>query len=176
MTWEEQLFALFDDLEAQATTAFDEERTLEVADRAQGEYATVSLAARLMATVGQEVTVHLAGTGVTSGRLARVAKGWFLLESATQEWIVRIDAVHLVRGLAARAVPAEAWPVTAKLGLGSALRGLVDESCQVVLAHGARHEGRIVRVGEDFVEVLTGEPPEPVVLPFRGIVAVHSGR
>ena len=52
MSWEDRIFSLLDDLEAQAEGAFAAERDLEVAERARAEYASVTLAARLSARQG----------------------------------------------------------------------------------------------------------------------------
>src|SRR3546814_11699959 len=122
MTWERELFDCLDDLEAQAEGAFAEEREFEILDRARGEYASVGLVERLMASVGGQVGFHLPGVGHLEGRLARVADGWCLLESGGHEWKVRLDAIELARGLSAPPVPPAAWPVTAQLGFGPAGR------------------------------------------------------
>src|SRR3546814_6803402 len=93
-----------------------------------------------MASVGGQVGFHLLGVGHLEGRLARVADGWCLLESGGHEWMVRLDAIELARGLSARAVPPDAWPVTAKLGFGSALRRVAES--------GPRGQVRLVRGGQ----------------------------
>ena len=48
----ERFFALFDDLEQQAESLYAEERDLELADRTRAEYSAVTLASRLMASLG----------------------------------------------------------------------------------------------------------------------------
>ena len=60
MTWEEQLFSLLDDLEQQAEALYDSERDVELADRSRAEYAHVSLASRLMASLDDEVGLEVA--------------------------------------------------------------------------------------------------------------------
>ncbi len=40
MSWEHELFALFDDLEGQAAAAWEADREAELADRARAEYGT----------------------------------------------------------------------------------------------------------------------------------------
>ena len=57
MSWEEDLFALFDELEGQAEALYDAERAPELADRSRAEYQQVTLASRLMAEVG--ASIHL---------------------------------------------------------------------------------------------------------------------
>lgn len=177
MTWDDQLFALFDDLEAQAEHAYDLDREVEVADRAQAEYASVTLAGRLHAGVGTEVTLQVRGVGVLAGRLGRVAADWCLLEARGREWMVRLSALASVRGLPGRAVPEEARPVTARLGLGSALRRVADSraAAQLVLLDGTQVEvRRVVRVGADFLESEVGEERERVVHAFSALAAVQS--
>ena len=176
MTWEDDLFRLFDDLEGQASAAFALEREAELADRRRAEYQEVTLAARLMASVGLDLTLEVAGVGGISGVLERVATGWLVLRGPGQDWVVRQAAVTAVRGASDRAVPALAWPAAARLGLGSALRRLADaeERCVLHGTDGSRHEGLVRRVGGDFVEVAVGEPVRLVLVPFTTLAAVHS--
>lgn len=176
MSWEEELFRFLDDLEGQAESAFALEREAELADRERAEYQQVTLAARLMASVGQDVALDLLGVGAVAGTLERVATGWLLLAGPGQDWVVRHAAVTAVRGASSRAVPDVAWPAVAKLGLGSALRRLADsgERCLLHLVDGARHEGVLRRVGGDFVEVVAGERGRVVLVPFATLAAVQS--
>jgi hypothetical protein len=156
MSWEAELFVLLDDLESQASAAFDEDREAELADRSRAEYQQVTLAGRLMASVGGEVSLGVRGVGVLRGTLERVATGWLLLQAGPgQDWIVSEAAVGTVVGASERAVPVVAWEAVARLGIGSALRRLADsgERCVLHLVDGTRHEGGLRRVGADFVEV-----------------------
>ena len=63
MSWEEQLFSVLDDLEAQAEALYDAERDLELADRSRSEYARVTLTSRLMASLDAELGLELRGLG-----------------------------------------------------------------------------------------------------------------
>ena len=155
MAWEEQVFALLDDLEQQAESLYDAERRLELADRARAEYASVTLASRLAASTGEEVELDVTGVGRLAGRLERVAAGWVSLVVVDQEWVVRTGAVAEVRGASARALPEVAWAAVDRLGVGSALRRLADagESCRWHRLDGGRAEGVPTRIGRDFVEV-----------------------
>lgn len=176
MTWEADLFAYLDDLEGEAVAAFDVERQMEVSDRARAEYSGVESACRLMASVGSTLTLRVAGLGALRGRLARVAADWCLLESGSQEWIIRLPAILTAQGISARSVPRDAWPVTARLGFGSALRRISEsqERCCVRLVDGSQYDAVPVRVGKDFVEAVTGERREMVLCAFESIAAVHT--
>jgi hypothetical protein len=156
MTWEERLFAYLDDLEQQAEGVFGLERDLEVAERAAAEYAVVTLASRLMASVDGRVSLQVQGLGHVHGELRRVADGWCLVAAPAQSWVIRSAAIMTVRGASPRSVPELAWPVTGRLGFGSALRRLAEdgERCQVVLLDGTRYDAQVVRVGHDFAELL----------------------
>jgi len=174
--WEQRLLTVFDDLEQQAAAAFGAEREAEVAERARSEYAGVTLATRLMAARDTRVTLAVEGVGAVSGVLQRVAADWCLLGAGGQDWIVRLPAVGSVRGLPSHAVAEAAWPVTARLGLGSALRRVADggEECRVRLRDGTAYDARLGRVGADFVEVISGDHAETWVLAFAALAAVHS--
>lgn len=176
MAWEEELFAVLDDLEQQAESAFAADRAPELADRERAEYQEVVLAARLMASVEASVVLHVSGVGALPGRLARVASGWCLLAGPAQDWVVRLAAVAAVDGVSDRAVPEVAWSPVARLGLGSPLRRLADagERCVVHRLDGARHDGVLRRVGGDFVEVLEGEPPRVTLVAHAAVAAIAS--
>ncbi|GAB2884993.1 hypothetical protein [Nocardioides pacificus] len=178
MTWEEQLFALFDDLESQADSLFHAERELELADRMRAEYQRVELDSRLMASLDREVGVSLLGVGSVRGVLQRVGPGWFLLQGPGQDWVVRTGAVLAVHGASERSVPEEAWSPIHRLGLGSALRRLAEagERCVVHLVDGSRYEVTLARVGHDFVEAVTGEgrSSRRLLVAHAGLAAVQS--
>jgi hypothetical protein len=162
MSWEEQLFALFDDLEQQAEGMFHAERDLEIADRGQSEYAAVTLASRLMASLERDLVVNVRGLGAVRGSLQRVCADWVLVSGGVAgtatEWIIRLAAVSYVSGVAERSLPEAAWSPVSKLGLGSALRRIAAgrQECVVHLIDGTSHECRPTRVGGDFVEARTG--------------------
>ncbi len=178
MGWEEELFAYLDDLEGQAAALYDAERAPDLADRSRGEYQQVTLASRLMASVDLEITLELLGVGAVTGRLARVGSGWSLLRGPGQDWVVRHSAVAALHGASDRSVPELAWPTSARLGLGAALRRLADEAepCSLHLTDGHRHDGTVLRVGADFVELTTGEAGRVVLVAFDHLAAVQSRR
>lgn len=178
MTWEEQLFGVLDDLEQQAEGLYAAERELELGDRSRSEYLHVTLAARLMATVGSEVVLQVRGIGPVRGRLDRVAAGWCLVAAPGQEWVVPLAALGAVEGVSERAVPEVAWSPLTRLGLASALRRLSDagERCVLRRTDGGAHDGVLARVGQDFVEISEGEPPSArlTLVAFASLAAVQS--
>lgn len=176
MAWDEELFAYLDDLEQQAAALYDAQRAPDLADRGRAEYQQVTLASRLMASLEREVTLEVAGLGVVSGRLDRVADGWLLLSGHGQDWVVDTRAVTAAHGLSERSVPEVAWPVVARLRIGSALRRLSDGgvACTVHLLDGSRHDGVVRRVGADFCELLTGETGRVVLVAFSRLAAIRS--
>lgn len=176
MGWEEELFALLDDLEGQASAAWEAEREVELLDRAQAEYAAVTLASRLMASLGSPVTLDLPHVGRVHGVLGRVGEDWCLLGDGVQDWIVPTRHVCLVHSASARSVPEIAWSPVHRLGLRSALRRLADveQACVVHLGDGTRHEVVVRRVGADFVEASAMAGGAAVLVPYAAIVAVQS--
>lgn len=175
MTWDEDLFALLDDLEGQAEALYDADREADLADRSRAEYQQVSLVSRLMATVGEHVALDVLGVGPVTGALDRVAAEWCLVSGAGQDWVVRLAAVSAVHGASQRAVPEVAWSPLTRLGLGAALRRIADagERCVVHLVDGARHDGTVRRVGADFVELTEGEQGRVVLIAFAALAAVQ---
>lgn len=178
MGWEEELFALFDDLEGQAEALYDAERDPELADRSRAEYQQVTLASRLMASVDREVVLDVLGVGAVSGVLERVAAGWCLVAGggpAAPDWIVALPAVSRASGASDRAVPEVAWSPLTRLSLGSAMRRLAasGERCVLHLVDGSRHDGTLRRVGSDFAE-LVGPGGHSALIAFAHLAAAQS--
>lgn len=175
MAWEEELFALLDDLEQQAEAAFDAERDADLADRSRAAYREVTLASRLMASVGTEVRFDVAGVGAVVGVLERVGTGWCLVAGPAQDWVVCLPAVAAVHGAASRSVPEVAWSPVARLGVGSALRRLADagERCVLHLTDGTAYDAVPRRVGADFVEATVGEG-RSLLVALAALAAVQS--
>lgn len=175
MAWEEDLFALLDDLEQQAEALYDAERAAELADRSRAEYQQVTLASRLMASVGTQLRLELQGVGAVEGTLDRVATGWCLVTGAAQDWVVSLAAVTTVHGASERSLPEVAWSPVARLGLGAALRRVAEagERCVVHLVDGTAHEAVLRRVGADFVEATVGEG-RTVLVTFGALAAIQS--
>lgn len=174
VTWEDDLFSLLDDLEQQAEALYGRERDVDLADRSRAEYTRVTLASRLMASLDREVAVDVTGVGRVDGTLQRVGADWCLVHGAGQDWVLRLEALAVVRGASDRSVPEVAWSPVARLGLGSALRRIADagEHCRLHLCDGAAHEAVITRVGEDFVEA-QGPDGRPLLVAFSTLAAVQ---
>ena len=174
MAWEDEIFALLDDLEQQAEALYAAERDADLADRVRAEYAQVTLASRLMASLDRELVLELRGVGRVTGTLQRVGADWCLVHGSGQDWVVRVPAITRVRGASERSVPELAWSPLAVLGLGSALRRIADSRspCRVHLVDGAEHEVVLSRVGQDFVEA-AGPDGHPLLFPFGQLSAVQ---
>lgn len=172
---------MFEDLEQQAAGLHLAERDAELLDRARGEYATVSFASRVHASLGRAVLLALAGGIVVEGRLSQAGADWCLVESSGGHlvWLVRLDAVVTAHGLSDRAVPEAARPAVARLRFGSAVHRLADDS-PVLHLHTKAASGlavRVVRIGADFVEVEPAGDTRAgsVLVPFGAIEAVRKG-
>lgn len=175
MAWEEELFALLDDLEQQAEALYDAERDADLADRSRAAYREVTLASRLMASLGAELRLDVTGVGAVAGVLDRVGTGWCLVGAGAQDWVVHLPSVAGVHGAIDRSVPEVAWSPVTRLGLGSALRRIADAGARCVLhrTDGTTYEGVLRRIGADFVEVAVGEG-RTVLLAFTALAAVQS--
>ncbi len=177
---DDRLESLFEDLEQQAAALELEERDAELVDRVQGEYAGVTLADRIHASVGRAVRLTLHGGEVLEGVLTRAGADW---TEGTSEgsaepvgWLVRFDGVCGAAGLSPRALPEAVRPVVARLGFSSALRRFAEAAGEVRLlpAGGPDLSGRVVRVGADFVEVDQRSAAGPLVVPFSALRAVRQ--
>lgn len=157
MRWER----LFADLEAQYDAAEQAGLAGEVADRSRREIAQVHLADRITATDG-EVQVGVVGAEPVRGVVIAHGPDWLLIGDEVNETLVPLTAVSWLRGLSSRAEPSRS-AVTARLGLGYALRGLARDRAEttIVLRSGEQVTGTIDRVGADFVDVAEHPPGEP---------------
>lgn len=175
MAWEDDLFALLDDLEQQAEALYAADRDAELADRSRAAYGQVTLASRLMASLDTEVRLEVTGVGTVAGDLERVADGWCVLRGPAQDWVVCLPAVAAVHGASDRSVPEVAWSPVAALGLGSALRRLADagERCVLHLRDTTSYDAVLRRVGADFVEASVGAG-RTVLVAFSALAAVQS--
>jgi hypothetical protein len=178
----ERLGAVFEDLEQQAAGIHLAERDAELADRVRGEYATVTFASRVHASLDRDVALTLTGGEVAEGRLAGAGVDWCLVAPAEGRavWLVRLDAVAVAYGLSARAVPEAARPALARLGFGSALHRLAEESPLVRLhaVSGGSVPVRVMRIGADFVEAQStsaAATSTSLLVPFSAIRAVRAG-
>jgi hypothetical protein len=120
--------------------------------------------------------VDLQGIGMVSGRLVRVGPDWCLVQGAAQHWVMSLAAVKAVDGASERSLPEIAWSPVSRLGLGSALRRLADAraDCRVHTVDGSTREGRLARVGSDFVELVA--PDGRVTLVARSTLAAVQSR
>lgn len=180
MTWERRLLDLFDDLEQRAEGLALASRDGEVAELGRAEYAQVDLTARLHASVGAAVRAQLVGAGTVTGRLLRVGDGWCLLADEEshpgREWVLILDAVVALRGLAQGSVAEPLQPLWGRLSPGSVLRALAEEQASVLLLtrDGGQYRGVLGRIGADFLELHTEDGW--AVLVRLAAVAALSGR
>lgn len=177
------LGGLFEDLEQQAAGIHLAERDAELADRARGEYAAVSFASRVHASLGREVALTIGGGEVVEGTLMQAGVDWCLLSGPGRTWLVRLAGVLTARGMSARALPEAARPAVARLTFGSALHRLAEDSAEVLLqvedVGGLRV--RVLRIGADFVEVEptaavtpAGEGTSMMLVPFAAVLAARA--
>lgn len=179
MRWDE----LFRDLEAQLAQAAAAELAGEVADRTRREAAEVTLGDRLRAARGQALRLTVRGAAPLAGTLREVGPDWLLVgQHDAREVLVASAAVIAVSGLP-HLHTEEASQVRARLGLGSALRGIARDRAPVAVTtvDGSTVTGTFDRVGRDYVQLAehpVGEPRRPSqvsgvrVVPFAALATV----
>ncbi|WP_062380306.1 hypothetical protein [Demequina pelophila] len=169
MRWER----LFADLEGSLEAEERRDFAAEVAERAQAERASLELASRLAAMVGQQTTFTTRAGRLVSGTLTEVAQDWVLLASHRNETLVPIAAIAAVHGLEQRAAALTA--VERRMRIGTALRALADAGAHArVETDGGRWDGVIEAVGADHLDLDT--VGGRVTLTIGSIVAVVADR
>ena len=116
MSWEESMFAVFDDLEQQAEGLHLVERDAEVADLTMAEYSRISLGARLHASLGRDLRVRLVG-GHRRGRPAGPARRGLAAAGRPVRGVDRAPRRHrhASPGSPPRADSEETWSVVDRL-------------------------------------------------------------
>ncbi len=163
---------LFGDLEGQFSAAQATEFEAGVRDLAEAERATVRLAGRLLASVGESVSLTLRGGTRVTGTVSDVAAAWVLLADGARETLVPLGAVAVATGVEHKA--SRLGSVAERLGLGHALRALAGEGVAVlVTTSGGDVLGRITGVGEDHMDVVMDDG-SAVAVAFAEIRLVAS--
>lgn len=155
--------ALFADLEAELDGEEARERDAEVHERTRIEHGRLTLADRLVASVGADVTVTTS-VGTLHGRLNAAARDWLLVDDT----LVTRTAVVSVRGLTGYAVEPDARARAAGT-IGGRLRALAAEQTPVtcVFADGRCVTVTIGRVGKDHVDL------DGAAVPFRALATIR---
>ena len=181
MRWD----ALFEDLESQLGSAATIQQESEIRDRTRSEQSRLTLVQRLLGQRGGHISLVTGGGRQLSGMLTTVGAQWIALESEGRFSVVPLASVQLFRGLG-RGVGQPLAGVQARLGFGSALRGLSQDRAHAVLwlvAPASGLFGVIDRVGADFLElgvVASGEERrarttrDGLTVPFSAIDSIDA--
>lgn len=169
--------ALFGDLEAQARAQSAAEADALVSEMTRAEHATMSLADRFRAVVGEVVTLELLAGDPLRGVVREVADEWVLLRGVRPEpmtqHLVPLAAVAGVLGLGRHA--AQATSRRDALGLGRVLRALQrDRAWVTVRTLSGAVGGRIARVGRDHLDVDVLDDRGTRLVPFSALLLVSE--
>jgi hypothetical protein len=154
---------LFDDLEAQLDAAAEAELAGEVAERTRHERAQLTLADRLVAWVGEPVTLDLLGGASVAGRLDQAAQQWVVVVDGPLPALVPMTAVVAVGGLGRPASAADRDTVLRRLSLPTALRAVARDRSpvRVELVDGRVLTGTVDAVGADHLDLAEHPVDEP---------------
>lgn len=177
MRWDD----LFADLEAQLAGRQRDALDAEVAERVRIERGSVTLVDRLRAHLGADLALDV-GPVVVRGRLRDVGADFVLLDDeGGGHSVVPVAALVSVAGLG-RAVAPAPGAVLRRLGLASALRGLVRDRAEVrLVTDRAELRGTPAAVAADHVDLVplrAGEqdhgPVVAVAVPLTAVRVVRS--
>jgi hypothetical protein len=197
MRWD----ALFADLQAELDAEAEAERRSEVTDRIRAELGRLRLIDRLRPMLpapgdpagpggpgapAGTLRLGLAGHEAATGVLQALGADWLLLAQdagghAPADVLVPLAALQWIQGLGHRsAEPGWEGAVGARLSLRVALRRIVRDRSTVLVAltSGGALQGRLARVGAEYVELDSAEPagrvaPSASTIPFGAIASVR---
>jgi hypothetical protein len=175
--WEQSVLGMLDDLEMQAEGLQLAERAVEVGELSVAHYAEVELVGRLHGSVGRTVRVGTLDGLELHGRLTATGADWVLVsDQHGGVAFVQLTAVAVLGGLAPSALPEAARPLTARLTLRSALRGLAEDrrQCILHLRGGRTLDGNLIRVGADFAVVRQSGTGEQLTVPLAAIAVIRG--
>lgn len=168
MRWDD----LFADLEGQLHATQSAQFMADVADMTRAERASVELAARVVASAGQSITVTLSDGTTVSGVIVDASTQWLLLGASGPQTLIPLPAVTMLSGLSVQAAPLS--EVERRLSLGYALRALSrDRSHVVVHTASGQVRGVINAVGADHLELLT-ETGMQLTVPHGAIICLRG--
>lgn len=177
MRWD----SLFADLEAQLDGEQRAALDAEVAERVRIERRSVGLVDRLRAHVGSALVLE-AGPWTVRGTVSEVGADFVLLDDEGGGFaLVPVEGLDAVTGLG-RAVAPAPGAVLRRLGLASALRGLVRDRAEVrVLTTVSEVRGVPSAVGADHLDLVPLRPGDrdgsaggPRSVPLRALRVVRS--
>ena len=174
---DDSVLGMLDDLEMQAEGLHLAARAVAVGELSVAQYAEGELVGRLHASVGRTVRVGTLGGLDLHGRLTGTGADWVLISDGHgRASFAHLPAVALVGGLAPGSMPVAARPLTSRLSIRSALRGLAEDRrpCTLHLTGGRVLQGNLVRVGADFAVVRQVENGEQLTVPLTAVAVVQS--
>ena len=179
MGWEEDLFASSTTSRVRRPRSTTPSAAPELADRSRAEYQQVTLACRLMASV--DLRGHprrwSASARSPDGSSGSPPAGACSAAPDRTGWSGSTRSPPCTGRRTGRC---PRWPGHRSRGSASAApcagSPTAAEPCSLHLLDGRRHDGVLLRVGQDFVEVATGEAGRVVLVAFGQLAAVQSRR
>lgn len=144
----------------------------DVADMTRAERASVEFAARVVASVGQSVSLTLGDANAVSGVIVDASAQWILLGATGPQTLVPMTAVAMATGVVPQAAPLS--EVERRLSLGHALRALSRDRAHVVVhTRGGQARGVINAVGADHIEV-SADGGASVTVPYAAMLMLRG--
>ncbi len=140
------------DIESRVEAENREEAMIETGELRRGEESVTTLADRLYAHVGRDVTLIIAGEPLRI-RLEECADKWIAGVTQAGRVLAQLCAIDAVLNLPA-AVKARPG-VARKLGMTSGLRRYADGRFIACRTREGLHTGVLARIGRDFIDVDT---------------------
>lgn len=164
---------LISDISSQFDAQLQVQRQVEVADMATAEATEVTLAGRLLGSLGTELELRLMNGESLRGQVLRAAGTWLILELQRAQLLVWYRSLGAISGLDAT----PEWPtkVEERLTAAKILRDFAASRLEIqFVTHNSSLQGYIQRVGQDFVDII--DHGRQVTLPFDALLYVSCPR
>lgn len=167
MRWDE----VFADLQAQFDAQHEAGIDARIADLAEAEIASTSLADRWCARRGDQLQVRLVDGTDRGGEVVDAAGSWLVLADRGRRVLVPAHAIVWVRGLGSSAPGPGA--IARALTIGHVLRALAREQLAVTVHTAAgHHRGRLGRVAADHLDLVSAAGT--LAVSYSALISVES--
>lgn len=164
---------VLNDLASQFEAQLQAQRALEIAELATADATEITLAGRLLSSVGAALELRLVNGETLRGTVIQASASWLVLKLVQADFLLWYRSLEAISGLQA----APSWPtkIEQTVRATTVLREFASRGGELELV-GAKCslKGYVQRVGHDFVDII--DHGRKVSIPLSALLYVSSPR